>query len=91
MKLLIASKLAMRLRGCPKILCYIVICSIYIVISSLEEYFRAYRHSGALYKIVQNFKFMIIQKHLDLMRSVSVHDFKNVSLFPSYVLLQNSI
>ena len=56
----------------------------YIVISHLEEYFSAYRHSGTLYKIVQNFKFMLKQKDLDLMRSVSVHDFKNVSLFQGY-------
>ena len=56
----------------------------YIVISYLEENFSAYLHSGTLYKIVQNFKFMLMQKDLDLMRSNSVHDFKNFSLFPGY-------
>ena len=56
----------------------------YIVISYLEEYFSAYLHSGTLYKIVQNFKFMLMQKDLDLMRSVSVDDFKNFSHFPGY-------
>ena len=33
----------------------------YIVISYLEAYFSAYRHSGTLYKIVQNFEFMFMK------------------------------
>ena len=56
----------------------------YIVISYLEQYFSAYRHSDTLYKIVQNFKFMFMQKDLDLIRSGSVNSFKNASLFPGY-------
>ena len=60
----------------------VICCNLqYIIISYLEEYFSAYLHGGTLYKILQNFRFMLMQKDLDLMRSASVHEFKNVSLF----------
>ena len=50
----------------------------------MEEYFSAYLHSSTFHKIVQNSKFMLMQEDLDLMKSFSVHGFKDVSFFPGY-------